>query len=111
MNAVAEITTTLPPRQLLSHLQEIEVALGRGADHRPGTARPVDLDLLLYGGEIIREADLTIPHPRMAERRFVLAPLVALDPTLRHPVLQVRVAELLRRLGAEAPLLSSRIER
>ena len=111
LNAVAEIATTLPPRRLLSHLQEIEVALGRAADHRSGTARVADLDLLLYGEAILLEADLTIPHPRMAGRRFVLAPLAALDPTLRHPVLQVTVAELLRRLGAEAPLLSSRMER
>jgi len=111
LNTVAEIATSLPPRQLLGQLQQIEVALGRAADHLPGTARPMDLDLLLYGDAVICETDLTIPHPRMAERRFVLAPLVALDPTLRHPVLQVAMAELLRRLGPEAPLLSSRLER
>jgi len=111
LNAVAEIATTVLPRQLLGHLQEIEVALGRHADHPPGTARTMDLDLLLYGDAVIRGADLTIPHPRMAERRFVLAPLVALAPTLCHPVLRATVAELLRRLGPEAPLLSSGIER
>jgi 2-amino-4-hydroxy-6-hydroxymethyldihydropteridine diphosphokinase len=107
LNGVAEIATSLPPRQLLGNLQEIEVALGRAANHRPGTARPMDLDILLYGDAVIREADLTIPHPRMAERRFVLAPLVALAPALCHPVLQVTLAELLRRMGPEAPLLSS----
>jgi len=111
LNAVAEIATTLPPRQLLGHLQEIEVLLGRAAGHPPGTARSMDLDLLLYADAVIREADLTIPHPRMAERRFVLAPLVALAPALRHPVLQVTLAELLRRLGPEAPLLSSGVGR
>lgn len=111
LNAVAEIATSLSPRQLLDYLQQIEVALGRAADHLPGTARPMDLDLLLYGDTVIREVDLTIPHPRLPERRFVLAPLVALDPALRHPTLQVTVAELLRRLGPGAPLLASRIER
>ncbi len=110
LNAVAEITTTLPPRQLLGHLQAIEVALGRAADHPPGTARTIDLDVLLYGDDVIREGDLTIPHPRMAERWFVLAPLVALAPALPHPILQETVAELLRRLGPDAPLLSLRIE-
>lgn len=107
LNAVAEIATSLPAPQLLSHLREIEAALGRPADHLPGTARTLDLDLLLYGDAVIRQADLTVPHPRLAERRFVLAPLVALAPALRHPVLQVPMRELLRRLGPEAPLLSS----
>ncbi len=109
LNAVAEIATSLPPRRLLGRLQEIEVALGRAPDHLPGTARTVDLDLLLYGDAVIREPDLTIPHPRMTERRFVLAPLVALAPALRHPVLLATMAELLRRLGPEAPLLTSRV--
>jgi 2-amino-4-hydroxy-6-hydroxymethyldihydropteridine diphosphokinase len=111
LNAVAEIGTSLSPRQLLGHLQAIEVALGRAPHHLPGTARTVDLDLLLYGDAVIREADLTIPHPRMAERWFVLAPLVALDPAIRHPVLQVTMASLLRRLDPEAPRLSPGIER
>ena len=109
LNAAAEIATTLPPRQLLGHLQKIEVSLGRAADHLPGAARSMDLDLLLYGDTVIREADLTVPHPRLAERRFVLGPLAALDPGLRHPLLQVTVAELLWRLGTDAPLLFSRI--
>lgn len=111
LNAVAEIATSLPPDQLLDHLQEIEVALGRAADHLPGTARTMDLDLLLYGDAVIREPDLAVPHPRMAERRFVLLPLAALAPTLCHPVLQATVAELLRRLGPEAPLLASGVRR
>jgi 2-amino-4-hydroxy-6-hydroxymethyldihydropteridine diphosphokinase len=111
LNAVAEIATSLAPRRLLGGLQEIEVALGRAADHLPGTARTMDLDLLLYGDTVIREPDLTVPHPRMAERRFVLLPLAALAPTLCHPVLQATVAELLRRLGPEAPLLASGVRR
>lgn len=106
LNAVAEIATSLSPRQLLGQLRVIEVALGRAPDHLPGTARTMDLDLLLYGDAVIREADLTIPHPRMTERWFVLAPLVTLDPELRHPVLQVTMVSLLQRLDPEAPRVS-----
>ena len=111
LNAVAKIATSLSPRQLLAHLQQIEVALGRPANHFPGAARTMDLDLLLYGEVVIREADLTIPHPRMAERRFVLEPLVALAPSLSHPVLQVTVTELLRRLTPETSQLSEGVPR
>jgi len=111
LNMVAEIATTLPPRPLLGSLQEIEVALGRPANHQPGTARNMDLDLLLYGDAVIREADLTIPHPRLAERRFVLVPLVALAPALCHPVLRVTVAELLRGLGPDVSLVPEGVPR
>ncbi len=103
LNAVAEIATRLSPRELLGHLQGIEAALGRPPDHPPGTARGMDLDILLYGETVLHEPDLTIPHPRMAARRFVLAPLVALAPAVRHPLLKLTAAELLRRLGPEAP--------
>jgi len=106
LNAVAEITTSLSPRELLHHLQEIEVALGRPPGHAAATPRTMDLDILLYGDAVIHEPDLTIPHPRMAGRRFVLAPLAALAPTLRHPVLKVTTRELLRRLGPKPAVLS-----
>jgi 2-amino-4-hydroxy-6-hydroxymethyldihydropteridine diphosphokinase len=105
LNAVAEIATTLPPRRLLDHLHEIEAALGRATDHAPGGERTMDLDVLLYGDVVMHEPGLTIPHPRMAERRFVLAPLVAIAPAVRHPVLGITVTELLRRLGPEASAL------
>jgi len=101
LNAVAEIITSLSPRELLQHLQGIETALGRPPGHCGGMARTMDLDILLYGDAVIHEPDLTIPHPRMARRRFVLAPLAALAPTLRHPVLKATAVELLRRLGPE----------
>ena len=106
LNGVAEITTSLSPRELLHHLQEIEAALDRPPGHPAATARSMDLDILLYGDVVIHEPDLTIPHPRMAGRRFVLAPLVALAPTLSHPVLNVTTSELLRRLGPEPVGLS-----
>lgn len=101
LNAVAEIATSLSPRQLLDHLRDIEVALGRPPGHEPRSARTMDLDILLYGDMVMVEPDLVIPHPRMVHRRFVLAPLVAIAPATRHPVLGITVEELLRRLGSE----------
>jgi 2-amino-4-hydroxy-6-hydroxymethyldihydropteridine diphosphokinase len=98
LNGVAEIATELSPRALLQSLQAIEVALGRPAMHCHGMARAMDLDILLYGERLVREVDLVIPHPRMAGRRFVLEPLTAIAPDVRHPVLQLTVAEQLRRL-------------
>ena len=100
LNAVAEIATSLSPRQLLEHLQEIEAVLGRPVGHEPRSARTMDLDILLYGDLVMREPDLVIPHPRMAHRLFVLAPLVAIAPGACHPRLGVTAQELLRRLGS-----------
>ena len=105
LNGVAELATALSPRHLLRELQAIEKALGRPRDHARGTARTIDLDILLYGDRIVREAGLDIPHPRLAQRRFVLEPLVALAPNVRHPVLNLSVAEILRRLEVAAPSL------
>lgn len=111
LNGVAEIATSLAPRALLGHLQEIEAALGRTRDHTPGTARTMDLDILLFGDLVLNEPDLTIPHPRMAGRRFVLAPLAAIAPAVRHPVLKVTAEELLQRLGPEPPVFASGMRR
>ncbi len=103
LNGVAEVTTGLPPRQLLDNLRTIEVALGREAEHARDRARTIDLDLLLYGDLVLNEDDLIIPHPRMAGRRFVLEPLASIAPTIRHPVLLSTAEELLRRLGHPKP--------
>jgi len=86
VNAAAALETSLAPRELLDRLLEVERALGRDRtkEERWGP-RTLDLDLLLYGGETIDEPGLEVPHPRLAERAFVLEPLVELDPGLRLP--------------------------
>jgi len=98
LNAAAEIETDLAPGALLAELRAIEVALGREADHVRLGPRTIDLELLVFGELILDDAALTIPHPRMASRRFVLAPLAAIAPEARHPVLGCTVRELLDRL-------------
>jgi len=84
LNAVAELDTELSPGALLENLQEIEKSHGR---ERPfaGAPRTLDLDLLLYGNETIASARLTVPHPRMHERAFVLKPLLELDAVISVP--------------------------
>jgi 2-amino-4-hydroxy-6-hydroxymethyldihydropteridine diphosphokinase len=84
VNAVAELSTTLEPRDLLLALQAIEQAHGRERPYRHAP-RTLDLDLLLYGQRVIDEPGLTVPHPRMHERAFVLLPLHELAPGLVHP--------------------------
>ena len=94
LNLVVEAETTLSPARLLSRIGKIERALGRVRTVAKGP-RTIDIDILLYGNAVVRTAALEIPHPRMAERRFVLAPLADLAPDLRHPVTRRTVREML----------------
>jgi 2-amino-4-hydroxy-6-hydroxymethyldihydropteridine diphosphokinase len=94
LNCVIEAETDLPPQQLMNMLLEIELQLGRRRDVKYGP-RTIDLDILLYADTIVNDARLTIPHPKMAERRFVLVPLVEIAPTALHPTLHRTIAELL----------------
>jgi 2-amino-4-hydroxy-6-hydroxymethyldihydropteridine diphosphokinase len=98
LNAVAEVETELPPRDLLELLLEVEGRLGRTRAGPRWGPRAIDLDLLLYGDETIDEPGLTVPHPRLHERAFVLEPLCDLAPRLVHPVLGQSVEELARRV-------------
>jgi 2-amino-4-hydroxy-6-hydroxymethyldihydropteridine diphosphokinase len=84
LNAAALLETSLGPHDLLAVLLAVEAELGRVRDVRWGP-RTCDLDLLLYGEETIDTPDLVVPHPRLAERRFVLDPLLELDPELHLP--------------------------
>jgi 2-amino-4-hydroxy-6-hydroxymethyldihydropteridine diphosphokinase len=93
LNAVAEIETTLPPRDLLARLLDIEKTLGRQRRQK-WDPRLIDLDLLLYGDEILNAPDLSIPHPLMHTRRFVLEPLKEIAPDAIHPILKMRIADL-----------------
>jgi 2-amino-4-hydroxy-6-hydroxymethyldihydropteridine diphosphokinase len=97
LNGVMRLETDLTPRGLLEVCREIEHALGRDHDRRNGP-RTLDLDILLYGSHIINEPDLIIPHPRLHLRRFVLTPMVELDPDRPHPILKHTMRELLHRV-------------
>lgn len=98
LNAVLRLSTTLAPMTLMSRLLEIEHDLGRVRTF-PNAPRSIDLDLLFYDDAVIDHPDLTVPHPRLPERAFVLVPLNDIAPDLLHPQLAVTVRGLLQRLG------------
>ncbi len=85
LNGVAAVDTELPARELLDRLLGVERSLGRRRDGPRFGPRTVDLDLLLYGDATIEEPGLSVPHPRLGERRFALEPLAELDPSLTLP--------------------------
>lgn len=95
-NAVGFVETELTPGALLTRLLGVEKALGR--DRQAGMDRTVDLDLLDYAGQLRNESELTLPHPGIAHRPFVLAPLVELAPEWQHPTHKESAAQLLARL-------------
>jgi 2-amino-4-hydroxy-6-hydroxymethyldihydropteridine diphosphokinase len=97
LNVVIELETGLFPRQFLAQTQRIERELGR-VRAAPKGPRTIDIDILLFGDVVMRTTELTIPHPRMAERRFVLQPLADMAPELRHPVTHQTVRAMLARL-------------
>jgi 2-amino-4-hydroxy-6-hydroxymethyldihydropteridine diphosphokinase len=94
-NAVARISTTLAPPELLAALKRVEVEVFQRKPSVHWGPRSMDLDILLYGDLVLSAERLTIPHPRLAERRFVLQPLADIAPSLVHPCLGKSIAELL----------------
>jgi len=100
LNTVVELDTSLVPSALLGQLKTIEARLGRQPATQRWAPRPIDLDILLYDAHILQDPVLTIPHPRLHERRFVLEPLAQLAPEMLHPVARKTIKQLL----AECPL-------
>jgi 2-amino-4-hydroxy-6-hydroxymethyldihydropteridine diphosphokinase len=100
LNAAAELETSLAPGALLARLLELEREAGRTRSGRANEARSLDLDLLLYGARCLDEPGLVLPHPRLHERAFVLAPLAELAPAARHPRLARSIGELAAALEA-----------
>lgn len=100
MNAVAQVETELAPEKLMETLLAIERELGRDrAATVPKGPRTIDLDLLLYDDRVIHMSGLTVPHPAMHTRRFVLDPLAEIAPNAVHPVLKRTARELLSTLN------------
>lgn len=100
LNAVCKVCTSLSPSEVLSVTQSIERDLGRMKKSINGqySDRPIDIDILLYDNLVIDTPDLSIPHPLMHKRLFVMEPLTEIDPKLIHPVLHLSMEDILRNL-------------
>lgn len=101
LNCVVELKTEKMPRQLLPLMLKIERQHGRNRSTEHGKGpRTLDIDILLFGNSVIKTKDLTVPHPAMHQRRFVLEPLAEISPGVRHPILKNTIKELLQALPA-----------
>ena len=92
LNLVCQAYTRLTPEALLALAKGIEKKLGRAG--KSGNPRPIDIDILLFGEQVVETPELVIPHPKMAERAFVLIPLAEIAPDLAHPVSGKKIKEL-----------------
>jgi GTP cyclohydrolase-4 len=99
LNAACQLTTILTAEELLAVAKNIESALGRTPSF-PNAPRPIDIDILFYGEQVMNSPRLVIPHPRLEERAFVLVPLAEIAPDLVHPVNGMTIRELVERLGS-----------
>ena len=93
LNCAAKLNTEKMPRQLISAILSVERSMGRQRTQKNGP-RIIDIDILLFGSSVIETASLTVPHPRLHERRFVLEPLAEIAPEVRHPVYKRTMREL-----------------
>lgn len=103
LNTVVAYGTSLTPTELLAATQEVERTLGRTTKSIGGaySDRPIDIDILLYGDETITTGELTIPHPLMHKRLFVLQPLAAIAPQVVHPIFKKSISQLLEELSLQ----------
>ena len=97
LNCVVEVDTNMEPTHLLRDVKDIEKLMGREATFRNGP-RLIDLDILLYGDEVIDDPELIVPHPRLHERAFMLVPLCEIAPDIVHPVLHKTIREIFQGL-------------
>ncbi len=100
LNAVVQLECGLPPQRLLAILKQIELDLGRTRGPR-WSARPIDLDMLIWDGQVIADPNLQVPHLELHRRRFALEPLCELAPDVQHPVMRASMKDLLTRLGPQ----------
>lgn len=96
LNQVCQFYTTLPPAALLALLKGFELKLGRTGPS--GAPRPIDIDILFYGDQVVKTPEMVIPHPRLTERAFALIPLVEIAPDMVHPVNHKTAKQLLAKL-------------
>ncbi len=99
LNAVCRISTELSPEDLIDLVKKIESDIGRKPSF-PNAPRPIDIDILLYNDKIIHSRSLTIPHPRLARRAFVLVPLAEIAPGIIHPENGASISQLFENLGS-----------
>ena len=104
LNLVCQVSTTLAPPELLALVKGIESRLGR-VPGKPNSPRLIDMDILFYGDQVIKSRELVIPHPRLAERAFVLIPLKEIAPGMVHPVSGKTVKEMLEGVSGKQGVL------
>jgi 2-amino-4-hydroxy-6-hydroxymethyldihydropteridine diphosphokinase len=107
LNIAIEVETKLKPKKILEKIHEIEKLLDREETYKWGP-REIDIDILLYGEEMISEVDLTIPHPFIHERKFTLIPLAEIAPELYHPIMGANIMDLLLECEDQSEVLEFR---
>jgi 2-amino-4-hydroxy-6-hydroxymethyldihydropteridine diphosphokinase len=100
LNQVLEVQTEIAPRPLLRYLKKIESKMGRLKTFRNGP-RLIDIDILFYGQRVVKSSKLSIPHPRLHERAFVLVPLNDIAPDFVHPILNITVETMLSEIDVK----------